>query len=58
MTLDELFAVVLLVILIVVSLPVFLLEALIIICHILEDKERNDEFNRNSQRNKDGGGEV
>lgn len=58
MTLDELFAVVMLAILIVVSLPVFLLEALIIICHILEDKERKDEFNRNSQRNKDGGGEV
>lgn len=57
MMFGELFAIVMLVILVVVSLPVFLLEALIIICHILEDKEQNDEYNRFSKQNKDGGGE-
>lgn len=58
MMLDELFAVVMLVILIVISLPVFILEAFIIIAHMIEDKEQKDEFNRISQQNKDGGGEV
>lgn len=58
MTLDELLVIVALAILIFVSLPVFLLEALIIIAHIIEDKEQKDEYNRLSQRNKDGGGEV
>lgn len=58
MMLDELFAVVILVIFIVISLPVFVLEAFLIIAHIIEDKEQKDEFNRISQQNKDGGGEV
>lgn len=58
MMLDELFAVVMLLILIVISLPVFVLEAFIIIAHIIEDKEQKDEFNRISQQNKNGGGEV
>ena len=58
MMLDELFVVVILVIFIVISLPVFALEAFLIIAHIIEDKEQKDEFNRISQQNKDGGGEV
>lgn len=58
MMLDELFVVVILVIFIVISLPVFVLEAFLIIAHIIEDKEQKDEFNRISQQNKDGGGEV
>ena len=58
MMLDELFAVVILIILIVISLPVFELEAFIIIAHMVEDKEQKDEFNRISQQNKDGGGEI
>lgn len=58
MMLGELFVVVILVILIVISLPVFVLEAFIIIAHIIGDKEQKDEFNRISQQNKDGGGEV
>lgn len=58
MMLDELFVVVILVIFIVISLPVFVPEAFLIIAHIIEDKEQKDEFNRISQQNKDGGGEV
>lgn len=58
MMLDELFVVVILVIFIVISLPFFVLEAFLIIAHIIEDKEQKDEFNRISQQNKDGGGEV
>lgn len=58
MMLDELFVVIILVIFIVISLPVFVLEAFLIIAHIIEDKEQKDEFNRISQQNKDGGGEV
>lgn len=50
MMLDELFVVVILVIFIVISLPVFVLEAFLIIAHIIEDKEQKDEFNRISQQ--------
>lgn len=56
--LNELFMVVMLVMFVLISIPVLLLDVLIIIAHMIEDKEQKDEYNRLSQQNNDGGGEV